>query len=380
MRAAALRFSPHLYFRVRCDGSPRRRAFLQRLFFSTPRVETGQNACAGFGSHLRGDARFCCAHRRNCILRLLCSAADIDVNLWLPEADLRGKSAASQYLPEMRQEGRIAIPAEITLLRALFQHVTNSGCRNRRLRLHRRKKEPRAKRQKLSAVCTGTLWKQQNGHRRRKALRYLRRYAIRAAAAAAIEKDRASGASGPPKERPALHFNLGNKKARHRRRQNHDVEIAEMVGDDQPLGRNSSFHSGVNPKAGEHAARCRLQPQRALLQRKRATHADQPEAKRTRRKSESQRDRPPEAAEDQCVSGARNRLRAAAESDLRSSNVKKSIVRNSRSHAGGAAMRAPMARYVLSSLGTLTAAGAVAAVSCEKSGSAIESCFSSGQE
>ena len=160
-----------------------------------------------------------------------------------------------------------------------------------------------------------------------------------------IQKNRPARPRRLAEKRPATDLHLGHKKARHRRADDEDVEIAEVIRNHQPAGRRLAFHlrsrcpGTSEPRAPLPAATGRAAPAscgpRTRLQ---------PVAKNAECESECQRHSAPDPAQRHSVSGARKRLRAAAESNFRSRSVRKSMVRNSRSQAGGAAMRAPIAR------------------------------------
>src|SRR5208337_653593 len=109
----------------------------------------------------------------------------------------------------------------------------------------------------------------------------------------------------------------------------------------------------IDIQAGQQPASCLLPPARLPLKRDWAAQTKQPVADYGKKELESQRHSAPDPPQRHCVRGARNRWRAAAETVFRSSNVRKSMVPNSRSQAGGAAIRAPIARYVFRSLGIL---------------------------
>src|SRR5580658_596576 len=117
-----------------------------------------------------------------------------------------------------------------------------------------------------------------------------------------------------------------------------------MVGNHQAANGALAFNRNVDAQADQDATTRRLEPDRTALERKRAAYADEPVMNNASCKGKRQRHSAPAAAQHHGASGARKRLRAAGESISRSSKVRKSMVRNSRSKAGGAAMRAPMAR------------------------------------
>src|SRR5512146_290890 len=91
-----------------------------------------------------------------------------------------------------------------------------------------------------------------------------------------------------------------------------------------------------NIQAFQNPARTSLHPDCAPFKRARTLKAKEPEGYDASDDFKSQRHSAPGPAQAHCVSEARKRLRAAVEIDLRSSSVRKSIVPNSRSQAGGA--------------------------------------------
>ena len=127
-----------------------------------------------------------------------------------------------------------------------------------------------------------------------------------------------------------------------------------MIRHHQPANRRLALHLGSDVEHFQNCPRRTLQPQSAPIQCHWPAQAIEPVTNNAHCESERQRHSAPHPAHCQSVSGARKRWRAAAESRFKSRSVRKSMVRNSRSHAGGAAMRAPIARYVFSNFGTLT--------------------------
>lgn len=117
-----------------------------------------------------------------------------------------------------------------------------------------------------------------------------------------------------------------------------------MIGDDDAMRRRYAFHVTANMQAGQNQATRSLQPSGPLLERQRAANAQKPIAKDAMNQCNAQRHSASDATPGQEVKGARKRLRAEGANNFRSSSVRKSIVPNSRSHAGGAQMRAPIAR------------------------------------
>src|SRR5208337_954312 len=159
-----------------------------------------------------------------------------------------------------------------------------------------------------------------------------------------VEEDRPSRPRRFAEDWPTVHFHLGHKEARHGGADDGNVEIAEMIRYHEATGRWLPFHVPFDPQAPENPAGRLLQPQRALFKRHGTTHALEPVMQNAECQCKHQRHSAPEPPQHHEVNGARKRWRAAADSNLRSRSVRKSMVRNSRSQAGGAAIRAPMAR------------------------------------
>src|ERR1035441_7531211 len=103
-----------------------------------------------------------------------------------------------------------------------------------------------------------------------------------------------------------------------------------------------AFHVITDAHAGENHAASLLNPQGAHLHRQWAAQLQKPITKNAQNQSPSQRHSAPQSVKTHCVSGARKRLRAECESNFRSSSVRKSMVPNSRSQAGGPLMVRPV--------------------------------------
>jgi len=117
-----------------------------------------------------------------------------------------------------------------------------------------------------------------------------------------------------------------------------------VVADDQPMSRRLAFNTILDTHPGQYPTCRLLHPHGAALQRDRAAQAQEPETENAQGKSHRQRHSAPDGTDVHVVSGARKRFRAEGAISLRSSSVRKSMVPNSRSQAGGPPMRAPMAK------------------------------------
>lgn len=104
------------------------------------------------------------------------------------------------------------------------------------------------------------------------------------------------------------------------------------------------MHLAINMKTGQHSATRFVHPECALLQSERATQAAHGKIQCTHCQRNAQLRSAPDNTQFHGASGARNRFLAACDSAAMSSRVRKSMVPNSRSHAGGAQMRAPIAK------------------------------------
>jgi hypothetical protein len=160
----------------------------------------------------------------------------------------------------------------------------------------------------------------------------------------AVQEDCSARACGFAKERPAANLHLGDKETGHGRRKDEDIQVAEVVGHNQSMIRRSPVDAIVNSHPCQYPASSLLGPQRATLQRNWTAQPKQPIADNAEGQSQYQRHSAPDRAKAHVVRGVRKRLRAEGESNFRSSSVRKSMVPNSLSQAGGQQTRAPIAR------------------------------------
>ena len=90
----------------------------------------------------------------------------------------------------------------------------------------------------------------------------------------AVHEDRSGASRIPAKDGPVRYFSLGYEDAWHRRAECEDVEIAEMIADDEPAGREGPIREKFNSQVGKPARAATMQPRGAVLRRRR-TRAQQ---------------------------------------------------------------------------------------------------------
>src|SRR5580698_5411666 len=174
--------------------------------------------------------------------------------------------------------------------------------------------------------------------------------------ATALDKDRPATLRQQSKSRPLAHFRLGDKDARHGGSVQQNIQIAEVVGNNETGLRCRTFYRERNREPAQYKSTRCAHPLCALRKRQSGLPQTQPPIPHKQlQKCEQKEDKPQSAAEKAlyCSSSSRNRFLAAGVSCRRSSSVRKSIVPNSRSHAGSPQIRAPTPIYVFSSLGIL---------------------------
>ena len=240
--------------------------------------------------------------------------------------------------------GRIAEPAQHSFRRAVFRYVSYGGRCHRFSSFNGGREESRVKAQYVAAVSAGPFREEQDGKRRPQSFRNPLSHGERARSARPVDKKRSAGTGHHSKHRPLTDFGLGHHAAGQRCCVNHDVEIAKVVRHKQTAGGRAAGDQGSDSQTPHHKPRGRLKPEGAALESKRTPQVCKPQAENAHRKCKDQRHSAPDPSKVHGVSGARNRLRAADNSIFKSSRVRKSIVPNSRSHAGGAQIRAPMVR------------------------------------
>ena len=118
----------------------------------------------------------------------------------------------------------------------------------------------------VTAVGGGALGKQQNRDRQREPLGNRARDRVGTGVAGAVEEDGPSGARRLAEERPAVDLRLGHKEAGHGRREKHDIQVAQMIGNDKPMRGGRAFHARSNAHAAHGQPGRVAHPQRAAFQ------------------------------------------------------------------------------------------------------------------
>jgi len=273
----------------------------------------------------------------------VCGGAAVFVDVGESEFDLGGEVGAAHDFPDVGEKFVVAVPAEFALGAAVFSDVGDGGGGDGDGAFDGRGVEAGVEWKQAQAVGAGAFGEEQDGDGATQALGDLFGGGFGAGAAGAVDKEGAAGSGQGAEEWPAADLNLGDEVDGQGCREDEDVEIAEVIGDEESTLRARAFDGEADVEQAHDKDAGFVLPQGAALHGVWACEAHEQGACEAVEECEPERHSAPDRAKIHCVSGARKRLRAEAESCLRSSRVRKSMVPKSRSQAGGAAMRAPMA-------------------------------------
>src|ERR1700733_11179587 len=237
------------------------------------------------------------AHRNHFLARPVRGLAAVGVNMRLTETDFGDEIRSAERLPEVRQEGFVAKPAQLPFLGAIGKDVPYGSSGDRRRCANGGLKQARMEAQNRASIGARPLREKEDRDGEFETFADLGCDLLRARKAGAIDEHGAATARGLAKVGPSTDFGLGDKKTSHDRREDCDVEIAERVGDDDSVGRRLSFDSVMNSERRRSHAAGKLHPFGALLQGKRTAHAGRPVPKEYDCQREAQRHSAPDSAQ-----------------------------------------------------------------------------------
>ena len=237
--------------------------------------------------------------------------------------------AFAQQLKDVWDQGHIAPIADVVRHSAFEDVILYTSRSDGTVQCGCRCKQRRFEREDGVASRTGAFREKNNEFAALQGRLNLLARSRRVETSAPIHKDGSSESGESAENRPTLNISLGHERGGRKRAENDDIQVTEMVADQQAAAGNgaTSYHAQIEDAKKTTATD--LEPTRAIPDEK------------ERQSSQSKFGDEPDGAEDSHV---RNFWRTIAGNVSKSSSVRKSMVLNVRSSAGGPQILAPIER------------------------------------
>ena len=164
------------------------------------------------------------------------------------------KAGSGKGLPQMGEEVRVVVPAEIALLLPPLEDITDGGRGDWRATCRCGFKKRGMEAKDPSTVGTGALGKEQHWNRELKPVGDLARYVGGAGTAGTVDEDGPATARGFTEEGPAVYLSLSDKEAGHRRAEDDDIEITEVIRNHKALTWRLALNVAMNAQDRDDSA------------------------------------------------------------------------------------------------------------------------------